>query len=304
MIRIGLTAAVAFEGTRGCHHGNAFASMFNGWDRERAQQLGYPTGGAGDTRVEGARVVRIYDPDREAAEMMAEIYSIDEVVDSPEALTEGVDAVIAADSGEYDKWKLVVPALEAGLPTFIDKPLAETAEQARRIVDLAAAHNAPLMSCSSFRWCDGAWEMREQLARIGQVQLLVGVSGQGQFHIYAIHPTEFVYGILGPGTASVVNVGAEDRDIVRLRRHDGCQVVLNMYWREVISGGQMFTACGDGGWHTVTRLGALYDPMLEAFLTMVRTGEMPISADEMVEVIAVVEAARRSREQGGAEIEI
>jgi hypothetical protein len=44
--------------------------------------------------------------------------------------------------------------------------------------------------------------------------------------------------------------------------------------------------------------------MMEAFLTMVESGEMPISGDEMVEVIAVVDAARRSREQGGVEIEI
>jgi len=304
MIRIGLTAAVCFEGKRGCNHGNAYSSMFNGWDRERAQELDYPTGGAGDVRVEGARVVKIYDPDREAAQMMAEIYDIDEVVDSPEALTEGTDAVIVADSGEYAKAELAIPALERGMPVFIDKPLAETAEDARRIVAIAAAHNAPLMSCSSFRWCDAAWEMREQLARIGQVALLVGVAGQGKFHVYAIHPTEFAYGILGPGTASVTNVGAEDRDVVRLRRRDGGQVVLNMYWGQVISGGQMFTACGKGGWHTVNKLGALYDPMLEAFLTMVRTGQMPISGDEMVEVIAVVDAARRSREQGGAEIEL
>jgi len=304
MIRIGITAAVSFEGKRGCHHGNAFCSMFNGWDKQRAQELGYPTGGAGDIRVEGARVVKIYDPDREAAEMMAQIYGIDEVADSPEALAEGTDAVLAADSGECAKAEWAIPALEKGMPTFIDKPLAETAEEARRIVDIAAEHNAPLMSCSSFRWCDGAWEMREALARLGKVELLVGVAGQGKFHIYAIHPTEFAYGILGPGTVSVANIGSEDRDIVRLRRRDGAQVVLNMYWGQVISGGQMFTACGTGGWHTVTKLGALYDPMLEAFLTMCRTGQMPISGDEMVEVIAVVDAARRSREQGGVEIEV
>lgn len=302
MIRLGITAAVRFEGNRGCNHGNAYSSMFNGWDKEKAAELGFNTGGATDIRVEGARVVKIYDEDREGAEMMQQIYGIEEVVESPEALTEGVDAVIAADSGEYDKWRLVVPALEAGLPTFIDKPLAETPQVAREIVDIAAAHNAPLMSCSSFRWCDGANEMREQLDRLGKIELMVGVAGQGLFHIYAIHPTEFVYGILGPGTASVVNVGTDDRDIVRLRRNDGAQVTLNMYSRGVISGGQMFTVCGESGWHTINTLGRLYHPMMEAFLKMVQTREMPISGDEMVEVIAVIDAAARSREQGGAEI--
>lgn len=304
MIRLGMTAAVSFEGERGCYHGNAFSSMFNGRDRRRAEELGYPTNGATDQRLDGARVVKIYDDDREGAEMMAQIYGIDEVCDAPEELADGTDAVIVADSGEYDKWRLAVPALEAGLPTFIDKPLAETPDVARQIVDLAADNNAPLMSCSSFRWCDGAWDMREKLADLGRIELLCGISGQGKFHVYAIHPTEFAYGILGPGTEWVVNVGEEDRDIVRLRRGDGAQVVLNMFWRNVMGGGQMFTVCGSDGWHTVTELGATYHPMMEAFLSMCETGGMPVSGDEMVEVIAVVDAARRSREQGGTQIAI
>ncbi|MFP4249549.1 MAG: Gfo/Idh/MocA family protein [Armatimonadota bacterium] len=304
MIRIGITAAVRFEGERGCHHGNAFSSMFNGWDREKAAELGFRTGGATDQRIEGARVVKIYDEDRDGAEMMAQIYDIDEVCDSPEELTADTDAVIAADSGEFDKWKLVVPALEAGMPTFIDKPLAETPDMAQQIVDLAAENNAPLMSCSSFRWCDAAWDMREKLSELGKVELLSGVSGQGKFHIYAIHPTEFAFGILGAGVTSVINVGGEDRDVIRMKRADGAQIVMNMFFREVIGGGQMFTVCGRDGWHTVDYLGATYHPMMEAFLSMVESGEMPIPGDEMVEVIAVVDAARRSREQGGVEIEI
>lgn len=304
MIRIGITAAVSFEGERGCHHGNAFSSMFNGWDAEVAGKLGFPTGGATNDRVDGARVVKIYDEDREGAEMMAQIYGIDEVCDSPEDLTADTDAVIAADSGEFDKWRLVVPALEAGLPTFIDKPLAATAVEAREIVDIAEDGGAPLMSCSSFRWCDAAREMRERLPALGMIELLCGVAGQGKFHVYAIHPIEFVYGILGSGTESVVNVGMEDRDIVRLVRSDGTQVVLNMFYRDVIAGGQMFTVCGSEGWHTVNQLGALYHPMMEAFLTMVKTGQMPVRASEMVEVIAVVEAARRSLEKGGAEVDL
>lgn len=278
--------------------------MFNGWDRNIAEDLEFPTGGATNDRVEGARVVKIYDEDREGAEMMAQIYGIDEVCETPEQLAEGTDAVIAADSGEFDKWNLVIPALEAGLPTFIDKPLAETADEAQRIVDLASANNAPLMSCSSFRWCEAAREMREQVPLLGKVELLCGVAGQGKYHVYAIHPTEFAYGILGAGTVSVVNVGSEDRDIIRMRRADGSQVLLNMFCREVISGGQMFTLCGSDGWHTVNQLGALYHPMMEAFLTMVETGQMPVRPAEMVEVIAVVEAARRSREEGGVEITI
>ena len=302
MIKIGITAAVRFEGERGCHHGNAFSSMFNGWDKAKAEELDWPTGGAGDIRIEGARVVKIYDEDREGAEIMAQVYGIDEVCDTPEELTEGVDAGIIADSGEFDKVKYAPPFLEKGLPLFVDKPLAEFADDAQGIVDLAAANGAPLMSCSGYRWADGAEEMRSHLGELGTIELLQGLCGQGKYHVYAIHPIEFAYGILGAGTTSVINVGAEDRDIVRLARADGKQVLLTMYWREVIQGGMHFTVCGSQGWYAMDQMGAVYERMMGEFLKMCETREMPISGEEMVEVIRVVEAARTSREQGGVEV--
>jgi len=304
MVKIGITAACRFEGKLGCHHGNAFSSMFNGWDKAKAEELGWQTGGAGDLRIEGGRIVRIYDPVREQAEIMQQVYGIDEVADSPEELAEGVDAVIVADSGEYDKWKLAVPALEKGLPVFIDKPLAETGDEARHVVDLAAKHGAPLMSCSGFRWCDGAEAARKALPGLGEVRLLCGVSGQGQYHIYAIHPTEMACGLLGPGAVSVINVGTEDRDILRIRRSDGAQIVLNMFWGQVMRGGQQYTICGTTGWHQITELGPPYPNMLGAFIEMCHTRVQPISNEEMVEVIRVVEAGKLSRERGGVEIAI
>ncbi len=304
MIRIGITAAVRFEGKRGCHHGNAFSSMFNGWDKAKAEELDWPTGGASDIRIEGARVVKIYDEDREGAEMMAQIYGIDEVCDSPEELAEGVDAGLIADSGEFDKIRYAPPFLEKGLPLFVDKPLAEFADDAQGIVDLAAANDAPLISCSGYRWAEGADEMRAQLGELGTIELLQGLCGQGRYHVYAIHPVEFAYGILGPGTESVINVGAEDRDIIRLRRADGKQVLLTMFWREVIQGKMLFTLCGSEGWYSMDQMGPVYPRMMGEFVKMCETREMPISGEEMVEVIRVVEAARTSRELGGIEVSL
>ena len=304
MIKIGITAACRFEGNAGCHHGNAFSSMFNGWDKAKAEELEWNSGGAGDLRIEGGRVVKIYDDNREQAEIMQQVYGIDEVADSPEALAEGVDAVIVADSGEYDKWCLAVPALEKGLPCFIDKPLAGTGDQAQAIVDIAAKGDAPLMSCSGFRWCEAAIGAREALADLGEIELMVAIAGQGQYHVYGIHPSEMVYGVLGPGTIAVTNLGREDRDILHLQRKDGVQVVLNMFWREVIAGGQQYVVCGSKGWRTLGDLGAVYQNMMGAFIEMAETGVQPISSEEMVEVISVVEAGRISRERGGEKISI
>ena len=39
MIKIGITAACRHEGKVGCHHGNAFSSMFNGWDKAKVEEI-------------------------------------------------------------------------------------------------------------------------------------------------------------------------------------------------------------------------------------------------------------------------
>src|SRR6478672_8260070 len=109
--------------------------------------------------VDGARVVaasvgssRITPPERIAEYVGALTATGVELVKRPEELIGRVDAVlIESNEGGVHRAR-ATPFLAAGLPVFIDKPLAATAEDARALVDLAAQHGVPLLSASSLRF--------------------------------------------------------------------------------------------------------------------------------------------------------
>jgi len=271
-----------------------WASILNGFDAERAQAEDWPDMGAGHRRLEGARITRLWDPNRENAERMACVYGIETVCDEPEQLADDVDAGLIGEDGRFDKLTYARPFLERGLPCYVDKPLALRADEAREIVALSERHGAPMLSCSGWRFCDGAQHLRAQMADIGGARLLIGIVSMSKFDVYAIHPVDMALGLMGPGVAGVVNAGDEGCDVVRLRWEDGRQAVLHMYDRS-IAGGRHFMVYGPDGHAETGDLGEIHPPLLEQFLQMCRTGESPLASKEMVEAVEIVESIRPAR---------
>jgi virulence factor len=294
MIRIGMAFGAAEPGQTGAFHGSVWAGILNGFDAERAEAEDWPDTGAGHRRLEGARITRLWDPNHERAERMARVFGIETVCDSYEELADDVDAGIIGEDARFDKLPFARPFLERGLPTYLDKPLALRASEAREIVAVAERHGAPLLSCSGWRFCDAAEYLRAQMSAIGGAELLIGVVSMSSFDVYAIHPVEMTLGLMGAGVAGVANVGEAGRDVARLRWEDGRQAVLHMYDRS-IAGGRRFIVYGPDGHAETGDFGEIHPPLLEVFLQMCRTREMPIPAEEMVEAVAIVEAIQRTR---------
>ena len=289
MIRIGMAFGAAEKGQTGSFHGSVWAGILNGFDAERAREQVWPDMGAGHRRLEGARITRLWDPDRERAERMARVFGIGTVCDEPEELAEDVDAGLIGEDGRFEKLPFARPFLERGLPTYIDKPLALRSEEAREIVSVAEQHGAPMLSCSGWRFCAGAQHLRSKMAEIGGARLLIGIVTMSRFSVYAIHPVDTALGLMGAGVAGVANAGEEGRDVVRLRWEDGRQAVLHMYDRG-IAGGRRFIVYGPDGHAETADFGEIHPPLLEQFLQMCRTGRPPVSSAEMIEAVEIVEA--------------
>src|SRR3954454_10468954 len=86
--------------------------------------------------VAGARVVAIADAVGEAAERLAAEAGVETVHADGTALIEDADvaAVIVASPGDTHEG-YALACLEAGKPVLCEKPLAMTAEAARRVLD-------------------------------------------------------------------------------------------------------------------------------------------------------------------------
>ena len=107
------------------------------------------------------------------------------------------------------------------------------------------------------------------------------------------------YGVLGGGAVSCLNVGKPGRNIVRVRFESGTDVVLLVGERDYMQAGYQISVHGQKGWRTVAPdLADLYWYLLDRFMKLVREGEVSVPIDEEVEVIAVLEAGKKSLAEG------
>lgn len=305
MIRIGIVSAATYgpsyrgedvERTPGSYHGTAFVSTFNGYDEDSFDQYDW-TFAPSNRRVDGARVVKIWDPHREWAENLADVCHIDHVCDTPEECADGMDAVIIVDDGSGEQAKYARYPLEQGVPTFCDKPLAMTARKAREIADFAKETGTPLMSASSLRFVPDIVELARTLDTIGDVHMATAVCGNHLVY-YGLHALSMAYAVLGPGAVSCMNVGREGRNIVRIRFERGHDVVLIVGEREYMRAGYQISLYGTEGWRTIQpNTQDLYYYLLDRFMRLVRDDEVSVPIDEEVELIAALEAGAKSLEE-------
>ena len=304
MIKIGLVSAATYgpsfrglkvERTPGSFHGTAFASTFNGYDEAKSKQWQW-TFAASQKRLDGCKVVKVWDPHIEWAERLAEVCSIAEVCETPEQCCAGMDAVVIIDDGSGEHCKYAVYPLKQGIPTFCDKPLAMTAKRAAEIASLVRETGTPFMSASSLRFVPDIIALRDEVAAgaLGDVHLVTTCCGN-ELVYYGIHALSMYSGVFGGGAVSCVNVGQPDRNIVRVRFENGRDLVVIVAEGEYMRAGYNINIYGKSDWRTLRpNLDSLYYYLLEKFIEQVRTGEESVPVEDEVEVIATLEAGKRS----------
>ncbi len=269
-----------------------------------------------DQWVDGARIVvacpgasRITDSSR-IADYLAALRAADvELVGRSEDLLGRIDAVLIESNEGAVHRERATPFIEAGLPTFIDKPLASSTDDARALVELAAKRGVPLFSASSLRFTPEIKQVRADSAGIGA---LVGVDvfspaplhqhNPGLFH-YGVHGVEMLYALLGSGCAEVACAFHEDGEVVTGRWRDGRLGVLRGLRRG--ARGYGFTAYGERAIRQASAdLTYLYRDLVQVIVSVLSGGPLPISVTEMVEVVAFQEAALASARAGGRPVAV
>ncbi len=297
-MRIGLISAATYRYRDkplrpGSNHGTAFASTFNGYDESEVKKYDW-TFVRARKLIEGARVVKVWDKERVWAERLAKACSIPTVCSTPEECAQDVDLAIIIDDGSGEQSKYAVHPLREGVPTFCDKPLAMTARKAKAVADVARQSGTPFMSASSLRFVPDILALKAQLPELGPVYLAQAICAN-ELVYYGIHALSMIYAVLGGGAVSAVNVGQPGLNVVRIRFADHREVVLLVAERQWIRAGYQISLFGKKGWKTVKpNLQDLYWYLLKEVLDYVKTGRESVPIEEEVEVIAALEAGKRS----------
>jgi predicted dehydrogenase len=249
----------------------------------------------------GARVVALSGGASERNEMLRARGGVERLVDAPGDLLGLVDAVVVADRDGGAHRAHAVPFLRAGLPVFVDKPLACTVADAEAIVAAAREHEAPLTSYSAVRWLPDTDALAAEAAGQGAAQVVVA-SGPadpdgpyGGVFYYGIHPVDTALR-LAPGPLGDIRVERSGAAVTATALAGGTRVVVNLV-RPTEKGQFPFHAMVVSREAVAQRTLAVdanyVVPGLEAFLTMARTGRPPLAYDDLLRPIRFLAAVAR-----------
>ena len=117
------------------------------------------------TRMTGMRFTHVWDLERQEAEAFARDYSGAKLVDNYYDMVGEVDGIIIDDFDSCPHFKeLSRPYLEAGVPTFINRPFALNLEDASEMIELARKNGAPIMSGSTFEFAPEMEQIKREVA--------------------------------------------------------------------------------------------------------------------------------------------
>lgn len=291
-------------------HPYSWSAIVNGYDPAEMAHCPYPAipGYLGRQPLESmgiprARVTHVWTDDPADAPKVAAASRIGQVVARPEDVIGQVDAVVIATDDGNDHVRRARPFIEAGLPVFIDKPLATNLDDLRQFVAWQRAGKV-LLSTSGMRY---APEMRldaEQQAQIGDLRWITSFTCK-TWERYGIHALEAVYPLLGPGFVSVQTQAQDGSDLVHLRHASGVQITLAAIHDAYGSFGAVHLYGTRG--QLALRLTDTYHAFrgqLVAFVDLLRSGRPPFAFSQTVELMAILIAGIQSREQEGRRIEL
>lgn len=142
---------------------------------------------------------------RDEAEKIAKASKIDIVLDRPEEMIGEIDAVICATDVGSEHIQRCRPFLEAGIPMFIDKPLADNEEDLKSFLKLRK-EGAKFISSSSLRYTKELEPFYNNHFELGKLMYICQPMPKF-FETYGIHAMEMIYPLLGKGFVSVQNTG-------------------------------------------------------------------------------------------------
>ena len=211
-----------------------------------------------------------------------------------------VDAIMIENVDGRPHLKHAFKVIKSGKPLYIDKPLAGTFADCKKIYHLAKQHKVPIFSSSSLRFSKSTLA-----ARAGKHGKVLHCETFSPAHIEPHHPDLFWYGIHGVESLFTV-MGAGCISVQRGTTKDG-KIKVTGKWKDGRVGifresnGYGGTAkCETGEYQVGTYDG--YAPLVKEIIKFFISGKAPVDDRETLEIYAFMNAADESKSANGKEI--
>lgn len=288
--------------SEGNGHPYSWSAIFNGYNPEAMDGCGFPAipnylvqQKWPESQIPDARVTSIWTQNQELSKKVAKASLIPNVVQNPTDMIGSIDGLLLARDDAESHLGYAKPFLEAGLPIYIDKPIALSAEG---LEDLYALERYPgqIFTCSALRYSSELKLTSDEKAELGEIRQIIATTPKS-WEKYAVHIIEPVLNLLNDDDRPIHYSCLRDSDISTVS-------TLSVAWESGIQ--TSFFAIGDGltpislrvcgtkGWKELTFSDSFsaFKKALETFVDGIqnRTTKSPKSYN--VKVVNIIEQGR------------
>jgi len=195
-IKLGLIGS-----SEGNGHPYSWSAIFNGYDPERMARCEYPVIPKylkqekwPEARITSAEVSAIWTQDIDMSKKIAGATGISKVCKNLSDLGNEVDGILLARDDSENHLRLAEPFLRAGLPIYIDKPIALSEASLDELIALEQ-YEGQIFTCSALRFSEELYLDPEELKEIGEIKEISAI-GPKSWEKYGVHLVDPVLRIL------------------------------------------------------------------------------------------------------------
>lgn len=220
--------------------------------------------------------------------------SIEELVEKSDYII-----VLSPDNPEHHE-RLSQISLMSGKPVYIDKTFSPDLSTGARMFNLAEKHGTPVFSSSALRFARELLSYPDNVVNRESLEY-VATCGPGKFSNYSVHQFEIIVSLLGPGAKRIKSLSSGNGRLLAVEYMNGQRASMlqmaNMPFQvslQLKNGDGMFiNQCTD-----------IFQLLVHSMLEFFKTGKPPVSRDETLEIMALIDAGNKALENDDKWIEI
>lgn len=187
--------------SEGNGHPYSWSAIFNGYNPSIMENCGYPVipryleqQDWPDSQIDNAEVVAIWTQDIELSRHIATASRIEHVMFDYEDMIDRVDAILLARDDAQNHLRYAEPFLRAGLPIYIDKPIALSEEELEKLYALEQ-YPGQIFTCSALRFSQQLILTEADKQQLGEIKQITAFTPKS-WSKYAVHIIEPVLNML------------------------------------------------------------------------------------------------------------
>jgi hypothetical protein len=210
--------------------------------------------------------------------------SIEELVEKSDYII-----VLSPDNPEQHERLSRIP-LMSRKPVYIDKTFSPDLLSGTRMFELADKYSTPMFSSSALRF---AQELSGYPGGGVTPQSLeyVATMGPGSYETYSVHQFEMIVSLMGTGAKRIKSLSTDNSRLLTVEYTDGRrasiqqiqQVPFQLSLQLKNGNGIFFSQCSD-----------IFPRLIDAILDFFETGKPPVSKEETLEIMALIEAGSKA----------